>query len=407
MEEYKVGGYVRDSIMGIEPKDIDYVVVDSSVELMEFMDYKLVGSEFPVFLHPQTGDEYALARVERKTGDGYGGFSVETKGVTLIEDLQRRDLTINSIAMDFEGTIIDPFDGQVDIENKILRHTSDAFLEDPVRVLRVARFLARFGPEWTVAPETMSLCRQIIDSSDWEYLTKERVWAETEKALSEPYSHLFFKFLHKAGEHIWFKELWACDNIPQPKEHHAEKDVLTHTLMVLERCSYYGLSPMVKWAALLHDTGKPICHNERGNLYGHDQAGLSAVKDFCDRLSVPKSYRELAMLVCEQHTRMHAIMDMRAKKIVDLLQRVGAYSNKSLLQDFIDCCHCDAMGRLPRVESYPQRNFLRGAYLASIENEEETIDNLGARLISGKLFGELLRQERIKKVRRFKENEFN
>lgn len=403
MKTYKVGGCIRDSVMGIEPKDIDYVVVNSSVSLMEVLDYRQVGSEFPVFLHPLTGDEYALARVERKTGDGYGGFSVETEGVTLTQDLSRRDLTINAMAMDEDGEIIDPFGGQKDIEDKILRHTSDAFLEDSVRVLRAARFLARFGPEWTVATETMSLCRQIIDSDDWNFLTKERVWKEMEKALREPHSHLFFQFLHDAGEYFWFKELWACDGIPQPEEHHREGDVLIHSLMALERCSYYKAKPEVKFSIICHDFGKPICWNERENLYGHDQAGLPAVKDFCDRLSVPKNYRGLAMLVCEQHTRMHGVMDMRPAKVVDLLHRLGAYSNKSLMWDFMKACRCDATGRLPKVEKYPQASFLAQAYVESIEDEEKTIDELGARLVSGKLFGELLRIERIKKVRRFKE----
>jgi len=358
MPTYLVGGFVRDTLMGLYPNDHDYVVVGSTPEGMLSLGFKQVGADFPVFLNYR-GDEYALARTERKTGSGYGGFDCEWEGVTLEEDLSRRDLTINSIAKDEEGNLIDPFNGQQDIRDKVLRHTSDAFAEDPVRVLRVARFLARFGPEWSVAPETKSLCIRVWAQDSW-HLTKERVFKEMEKALSEPHPHLFFEFLSEF-DLWWFPSLWIEKGVPQPPEHHPEGDVFTHTMLCLQEGVKLRASDREQFAILCHDLGKPVCWEARGNLHGHEKAGLPHVEALCDKLGVPKAWRDLALKVCEWHQYSHKILDVAPKKVHKLIKALDCVRKPDILHSFLKCNIADARGRTEKFHDrpYPQADYLR------------------------------------------------
>ena len=280
MKIYLVGGAVRDILMGREPSDRDYVVVGSTPEEMESAGFKQVGKDFPVFLHPDTGEEYALARTEMKDGVGYNGFSVDfSPEVTLEEDLSRRDLTINAIAFDMDTCeFVDPFNGQDDIKNKVLRKVSDAFGDDPVRVLRLARFLARFGEEWEVDYYTEALCHRLMHKES-EHMTAERVWAETHKALDEYDSHLFFEFMCKFDTK-WFSWLKQMRDVPQPKQHHPEGDVFIHTMLSLRQAE--DLLPCTKFAVLLHDIGKYYCMKENGTLHGHEKEGVRYVEEVCD-----------------------------------------------------------------------------------------------------------------------------
>lgn len=300
---YLVGGAVRDYFMGIEPKDKDYVVVGSSPEEMVSLGFQKVGADFPVFLHPKTKDEYALARTERKSGTGYNGFDCEWDGVTIEEDLSRRDLTINSIALDCTkdfGKVIDPFKGRQDIEDKILRHTSKAFEEDSVRVLRIARFLARFGQEWTIHKETSNIMDAMYEKGDLDDLTSERVWKETEKALSEKTPSLYFNELL---DYDIFSEYNVGYFVPQKLEHHPEEWVGTHTDLVMKYAAKTWNDPEITFACLCHDFGKVVSHNKHGNFHGHEKEGLQPINNFCDKWKVPKCYRNLALLVCEFHTK--------------------------------------------------------------------------------------------------------
>lgn len=341
---YLVGGAVRDSLLGIKSKDNDYVVVGETTDTMLSLGFQAIGNDFPVFLHPKTKEEYALARTERKNGKGYTGFSVDASTkVTLEEDLARRDLTINSMALDHNNQLIDPYNGQKDLENKILRHTTEAFVEDPVRVLRVARFLARYGDEWTIHPDTYALMQQLKDSGELTHLVPERVWKETEKALGEKYPELFFIALNGLGI---FPEIEIMSGIPQPVKHHPEGDVLIHTMLVLRRAADLNFDVETRFAALTHDFGKAYCYHEQGNLHGHEQVGVGIIEQFCQRLKVPNRFRDLAVLTSDNHTRCHKIKELTPKTRYKLLvKNLNALEQPKRFQQFIDACLCDSQGR--------------------------------------------------------------
>lgn len=409
MKIYLVGGYVRDNLLGLEPKDKDYVVVGSSPEEMLVKDFSEVGKDFPVFLHPKTKDEYALARIERKVGLGYKGFECDWNGVTLDEDLFRRDLTINAIAKEVEtGEIIDPFKGLSDLENKVLRPVSEHFKEDPIRLLRVARFLARYGEDWTVCNSILQMGIQMEHLGELDNLVPERVWLETEKALKEPYPHLYFEFLLQFN--FPFMEVFhymktTVENNP----YHQESDVFVHTMMVLQHASENWNDSEINFACLLHDIAKPVCYLERGNAHGHDKEGIVIVESFCKQWKVPNNYRDLAKIVCEQHQRIHGVLGKntnnwsRPKSIMKVFEETSALSKPERFKKLLQACESDSKGRigLSAKDDYIQRQYL-----------EECLDNvlsLDTSLISqemltkgksGIIIGQKIREERIKEIRK-------
>ena len=316
MQVYLVGGAVRDTLLGLTVKERDWVVVGSTREQMLRANFREVGRDFPVFLHPQTQEEYALARMERKVAPGYRGFSVEFgPQVTLAEDLGRRDLTINAIAQDPDGTLIDPFNGQSDIQARVLRHVSDAFAEDPVRVLRVARFAARFAPlGFTVAPDTLALMRQMAERGEVDALVAERVWVETQKALSETAASEFFRTLRACGAlRIIYPEIDALFGVPQPPQWHPEIDTGIHTLMVLDAAVALSADIGVRFAALVHDLGKATTPPAEWPKHrGHEERSVTLIESLCRRLRVPAAYRELAVLVARYHGIVHRAFELRA-----------------------------------------------------------------------------------------------
>jgi tRNA nucleotidyltransferase (CCA-adding enzyme) len=402
MNTYLVGGAVRDYMLGVTPKDKDYVVVGSSPDEMLSLDYTQVGADFPVFLHPETKEEYALARSEKKIGEGYGGFESEWEGVTLEEDLSRRDLTINSMALDSWDDMVDPYNGLRDVRDKILRHTSEAFSEDPVRVLRIARLLARFGDEWTVAPETYALCQKVA-WKEFSSLTAERVFKEMDKALSEPYPWLFFEFLYMLDFH-WFKELWDLKGIPQPTTHHPENETFVHIMLCLKQGKSIELSNAELFAILCHDFGKAPCWKERGNLHGHEETGLPYVNAFCDRLKVPNDYRTLALKVCEHHQRGHRALDMRPKSVHKLLKELDCIRNPHNLTMFVNCNWADATGRT----GYENKDYKGKTYLLECLEAVQDVDtapiikDCTEKGLTGDKIGDRIRSAQISAIREVK-----
>lgn len=345
MKYYIVGGAVRDMLLNLEPNDIDYVVVGSSPEEMDAKGYKCVGVDFPVYLD-EYGNEIALARVERSVGSSYTEFDCRTRGVTLEQDLYRRDLTINAMAYSDNMTLIDPYGGQADVENKVLRHVSNAFIEDPVRILRIAEFLSRFGPEWSVAPETQKLIGHMVCKGMLTHLTPERVWKVTEKALGNKYPNTYFRALE--GFCI-FPELEVLRQVPQRADHHPEGDVLTHTEMVVDRL--VGMPRTAVFAALCHDMGKYEAYERYGNAHGHEELGLSSINEFCDKLRIPNKYRKLALRVCKYHTEIHGVLGQGTNgpttpaKILKILEGTRAQQNVLEFMQILDVCKADAKGR--------------------------------------------------------------
>lgn len=343
---YLVGGAVRDALLGQQVTDRDWVVVGSTPEQMVKSGFKAVGKDFPVFLHPKSKEEYALARTERKTAKGYQGFQFNTSpDITLEQDLKRRDITINAIAQDENGSIIDPFNGQKDLENKVIRHVSEAFNEDPVRVLRVARFAARFN--FTIADETMNLMRGMTSNGEVDALVAERVWAETEKALKTDYPHQYFAVLRECGalEKV-FPEIDALFGVPQPVEHHPEIDTGVHTIMVLEQAARLTDDPVVRFAALTHDLGKALTPNEiLPSHHGHERAGLEPLKELCLRLRVPKDYQSLASAVCEYHLHLHKIQELKPRTILKVFEKTHCFRSDNRAKDIALACKADARGR--------------------------------------------------------------
>jgi len=364
MKTYVVGGAVRDQLLGEPVNDRDWVVTGASPRDMLEAGYLPVGKDFPVFLHPHTHEEYALARTERKTGPGYHGFEVyAAPDVTLEDDLVRRDLTINAIAQDADGALIDPYGGQRDLAAKVLRHVSGAFAEDPVRILRLARFAARW-PEFTVAPETSALMRTMVEAGEVDALVAERVWQELSRGLMERAPARMFEVLRSIGAlQKLLPEVDALFGVPQPPAHHPEIDTGVHTLMVLDRCAVTTQPLPVRYACLVHDLGKATTRAEDLPRHiGHEQRGEKLIRALGERLRVPVDCGELALLTAREHTHVHASGSLAASALMRLLERCDAFRRPERFLQMLAACECDATGRLGFEDRpYPQRARLAAA----------------------------------------------
>ncbi len=358
MQIYLVGGAVRDQLLGLAVKDRDWVVVGADADDLLQCGFQAVGKDFPVFLHPDTHEEYALARTERKTGKGYTGFAVfADKSVTLEQDLLRRDLTINAMAQDEHGQIIDPFGGQSDLQQGILRHVSDAFAEDPVRILRTARFAARYG--FRVAPETMQLMREMVAAGEVDALVAERVWQEFAKGLMERNPRQMIEILRECGAlAILLPEVNALFGVPQRADFHPEICTGEHTLLVLQRTADLGFGLPERYAALVHDLGKALTpHELLPSHIGHDERGVDLVRAVNARWRVPKVCGELAALVCQFHIRLHRVGEIKSVgKVLKVLKETDAFRRPERFQAALNVCVADIQGRLGREQAvYPQR----------------------------------------------------
>lgn len=371
LNRYLVGGAVRDQLLNIASYDKDWVVVGSTPQQMEELGFTAVGKEFPVFLHPKTKEEHALARTEKKSGSGYTGFECYfAPDVTLEEDLMRRDLTINAIAQDEQGTLYDPYHGQQDLENRLLRHVSDAFVEDPLRVLRVARFAAKLHHlGFTVAPETMEMMRRIVESGELEHLTAERVWQEWHKSLSTPHPEIFLSILRECGAlAVVLPELNALFGVPQPEKWHPEIDTGIHTLMVAQQAALLSTSLPVRFAAQVHDLGKGVTPpNEWPSHKMHCHTGIKLIKSLCERVRVPNEFRDLALLVCEQHSNIHRAGELKPATFLKILNKFDVWRKPERLNDILLCCQADHAGRKGlEFEPYPQKPRFEAAYQAAL-----------------------------------------
>lgn len=398
MQIYLVGGAVRDELLGLPARERDWVVVGARPEELLARGFKPVGKDFPVFLHPQTSEEYALARTERKTGPGYRGFqTLFSPDVTLEQDLERRDLTINAIARDPDGgALLDPFNGQRDLRERTLRHVSPAFVEDPVRVLRVARFAARFAPlGFKVAAETLDLMREIAARGELDALVSERVWQETQRALEMPAPARFFEVLREANAlPSIFPELHALFGVPQPERWHPEIDTGVHTLMVLEQAARLSEDPVVRFAALTHDLGKGTTPPSKWPSHvAHEQRGVALVEGLCDRLRIPNAYRELAVLASRYHLDAHRVAELRDSTLLELLERLDAFRRGPRFEQWVLACEADARGRRGlENREYPQADYLRRARDAAAK---VTLDPAEREGLDGQKIAEKLRKARL------------
>jgi tRNA nucleotidyltransferase (CCA-adding enzyme) len=397
MKIYLVGGAVRDKLLQRPVTEKDWVVVGSSPEQMQQLGYTPVGKDFPVFLHPDTKEEYALARTERKTGHGYGGFSFYcAQDVPLEEDLIRRDLTINAMAETAEGEIIDPYNGQQDLANKLLRHVSPAFAEDPVRILRIARFAARYHHlGFRVADETIALMQTMVASGEANYLVAERVWKETERALGEPNPEIFIEVLRSANAlALLFPEIDALFGVPQTATHHPEIDTGIHTLMSLQQAVKLGGNSCVRFATLLHDLGKAKTPPEEWPRHiAHESRSLPLVKDLCTRVAAPKEFKELALIVAQWHTHCHRALELKPATLLKVLHSTDALRRPERFEQFLVCCEADARGRTGfETRAYPQADYFRQCLIAAKQVDVAAIQAQG---LSGQAFGEALDQQRL------------
>lgn len=369
MKIYLVGGAIRDQLLGLPVKDRDWIVVGADPATLLSLGYQQVGKDFPVFLNPKTKEEYALARTERKSSTGYTGFICDfSPTITLEQDLIRRDLTINAIAQSEDGEIIDPYGGKQDLENRILRHISPAFSEDPLRVLRVARFAARYHSlGFKIASETLALMTELALSGELQHLTAERVWLETEKALNEKNPEIYFETLHKTGAlSVLFSEIDALHGVPNPVKHHPEVDSFIHTMLVLKQAvNLTENNPIlnksaVRFAAICHDLGKALTpQNILPHHYGHEQAGIKPTRSLCKRLKVPSYFQELAELTCEFHTHIHKAFELRAETVITLFNRFDVWRKPQRFQEFLQVCLADTRGRTGfETKDYPQIDYI-------------------------------------------------
>jgi len=364
MRVYLVGGAVRDRLLGLPVRERDWVVVGATPEELVRLGYEPVGREFPVFLHPTTHEEYALARQERKVGPGYRGFTTQfAPTVTLEEDLRRRDLTINAMAEDENATLIDPYGGRADLDARLLRHVSEAFVEDPVRILRVARFAARLAPlGFRVADDTLLLMRRLADSGELRTLVPERVWQETERALAEARPEVFFATLRACGAlAVIYPEIDALFGVPQPPRWHPEIDTGVHVMLALQYAAGNGASGMVRFAVLTHDLGKAQTPKSAWpSHHGHEEFGVPLIEDLCDRLKVPNTHRELAILTARYHTLVHRALELRPETVLTLLENCDALRRPERFAELLLACEADARGRTGREDApYPQVGYLR------------------------------------------------
>lgn len=364
MKTFLVGGAVRDQLLGLEVKERDWVVVGATPEDMVRSGYRSVGRDFPVFVHPDTGEEYALARTERKVGPGYHGFVFHTSpDVSLEADLRRRDLTINAIAQGADGHLIDPFRGQADLDSRVLRHVSPAFAEDPVRILRVARFAARFHTlGFSVAAETMSLMREMVGQGEVDALVPERVWQELYRALTTDSPDVFVQVLRDCGALARvLPEVDALFGVPQPLKYHPERDTGQHVLLALQLAGKLQLPPSVCFAVLVHDVGKGVTPTDLLPSHrGHEAKGVPLVKAICGRLRVPRAFRELALLVTREHLHVHRVREQRPATVINLLDRLDAWRRPERFDLVLWACECDARGRGGQEHrNYPSAEYLR------------------------------------------------
>ncbi|MDH3760100.1 MAG: multifunctional CCA addition/repair protein [Gammaproteobacteria bacterium] len=405
MKTYRVGGCVRDRLLGLEVNDIDWVVTGATADEMLARGYKSIGKDFPVFLHPESKQEYALARSERKTGPGYKGFEIIADPATTIEqDLLRRDLTINALAEDENGDIVDPYGGQRDLEARCLRHVSEAFIEDPVRVLRVARFAARFHRlGFTVAEDTRELIRQIGQSGELEALVAERVWSELSRALDEPDPSIFITTLRDCDVlHRLFPEIDALFGVPQTARYHPEIDTGLHVLMALQASAALGYDNETRFAVLMHDLGKAYTPADMlPSHHGHEARGSKPVREFCKRWRVPKAHTELALITTELHLLAHRCRELKASTLLKLLTRADALRKPQRFQKMLDACRADIRGREgSQNDDYPQAEFLAG--LAD-KLRQLDITEIQQRGLSGKAMGQAIRDARLHLIKQEQE----
>ncbi|MEL1263235.1 multifunctional CCA addition/repair protein [Pseudoxanthomonas putridarboris] len=403
MKTYLVGGAVRDRLLGLPPGDRDWVVVGATQAEMEAQGFRAVGRDFPVFLHPRTGEEHALARTERKSGRGYRGFVVDADpSVTLEEDLQRRDFTINAIAQEVRddgspGALVDPYGGVADIEARVLRHVGPAFVEDPLRVLRAARFMARFAPlGFTVAPETLALMQRIGDSGELDALVPERVWQELRKALASPRPSAFLSTLRACGAlAVVLPEVDALYGVPQRAEYHPEVDTGAHQEMVSDMAA--RLAPgdsVIGFAALAHDLGKALTPADvLPRHIGHEHAGVKPVLALCERLKVPAEHRDLAVMACREHLNVHRLFELRDATVLELLVRCDAFRKPERIAQLALVCEADKRGRLGSADAdYPQGPELVRLHHAALAVSARDVAGPD---IAGPTIGEALKKARI------------
>jgi tRNA nucleotidyltransferase (CCA-adding enzyme) len=401
MQIYLVGGAVRDSLLHIPIKDKDWVVVGSTPDELLALGYSQVGADFPVFLHPKTKEEHALARTERKSGSGYQGFICDfSPDISLEDDLLRRDLTINAMARDDNGNIVDPYNGQQDIKDKKLRHVSLAFAEDPLRVLRIARFAARFAHlGFTIAEETISLMQDIAASGELAHLTQERVWQETQRALGESQPWVYFQALKDCNAlAIIFPELDNLFGIPQPEKHHPEIDCGIHSLMVLEQASKLSEDSQIRWASLLHDLGKGLTKDELlPSHHGHEQTGEQLVIDLNQRLKTPNEFKDLSRLVCLYHTHVHRAFELKPQTLLKFFNKIDLWRKPERLQQILLACKADSRGRTGFEDiEYHQMEYISEIAQACLAiNAKQFI----AQGFKGKAIGEAIANERLKIIK--------
>ncbi len=404
MKVYRVGGCVRDRLLGLPVNDIDWVVTGATPKQMQAAGYKAIGKDFPVFLHPESKQEYALARNERKTGPGYKGFEISADPTTTIEqDLLRRDLTINAMAEDDQGNLVDPYGGQKDIEDRILRHVSDAFVEDPVRVLRVARFAARFHKlGFTINDDTRDLIRQIGQSGELGTLVAERVWSELSRALDEANPAVFFTSLRECEVlALLFPEIDALFGVPQNARYHPEIDTGVHIMMALQASAALGHDNETRFAVLMHDLGKattPV--SVLPSHHGHEARGKKPVKAFCKRWRVPKAHTELALITTEFHLLVHRVMELKASTLLKLLTRADSLRKPERFQKMLDACRADIRGRKGSEDDpYPQAEFLLQLATKLRQLDVNDIQQQG---LTGKAMGRAIYEARLRLIKQEK-----
>lgn len=404
MHTYLVGGAVRDQLLGRPVVERDWLVTGATPQQMLDAGFQPVGRDFPVFLHPKTGEEYALARTERKSGSGHGGFRFDTSvHITAEQDLQRRDLTVNAMALDTDGQLIDPWGGQRDLQARLLRHVSAAFVEDPLRVLRVARFAARYAPlGFRVADETLQLMTQLSHSGELQTLSPERLWKEISRALMEPAPQVFIQILHDCGALAeLLPEVERLFGVPQPEAHHPEVDTGAHLLLVLQQAAQLQLPLPARWACLLHDLGKGLTAKQHWpKHHGHEHHGLKAVRAVNQRLRAPRDCQELAMLTCEYHTHCHRALELRAETLLKLFQAFDIYRRAERFEQFLGACEADARGRL----GLEQRDYSQAIYLRRLAEEMRAIrpTELLKQGLQGAELGKALEQQRLQRLKQLR-----
>jgi len=405
MQTYLVGGAVRDQLLGLPVRERDWVVVGATPAELEKLGYRRVGRDFPVYLHPESSEEYALARTERKTGPGYRGFEVHADpSVTLEEDLQRRDLTINAMARTTEGQIIDPTGGRAHLEARLLHHVSDAFREDPVRILRVARFAARLHDlGFRVAPATLELMRTMVAAGEVAALVPERVWQETASALAEPRPDVFIQVLRECGAlAVVFPEVDALYGVPQPADWHPEIDTGVHVGLALRQAARLAFSTEVRFAVLVHDLGKGTTPQaEWPRHVGHEERSVELVQALCQRLAVPNRFRDLGVAVARHHGLCHRALELRPVTLLKMLESLDAFRRGERVTGFLDACEADARGRTGLEDQpYPQRDLVLAAWRAALAVDTRAVAGPGGtgEGLTGEKLGEAIRNARLAAV---------